>query len=116
MDGGTCSSVTRLGKHSIFTWAVLAILISAFSLTGPAFAGSVMGTPETHTTFELGPVTATTDIIGDGLAGNGPDWADIIDCSCVTVPCGATSGRTCALRDSDGDGTPDASEVWGGIG
>ncbi len=122
MDGGVCSRCMTRSRHPrnpFLVWAALAVLIPAISLLSlPAFAGSVMGQPESHTIFELGPTSAATNIIGDGAGPDvtGPDWADIIDCSCVVVPCGVTSGRNCALRDTDGDGTPDATEVWGGIG
>ncbi len=68
------------------------------------FVGSLL-TFQIYELFELGPNPPgeVTDILGDGVAGNGPDWGDIFD-------------EFGLPRDSDADGIPDYKQIFGGYG
>src|SRR5262245_14730592 len=50
-------------------------------------AGGPVGAVHDDSLFELGPTPAPpTNIVGDGVVANGPDWADIFNASGQVVP------------------------------
>lgn len=61
-------------------------LITALCLGGAALVAGTVYAVDDDGHFELGPVgSAVTDILGDGSAATGPDWADLFDANGLVV-------------------------------
>ena len=55
-------------------------IVGAFVAGTVLVAGGPAGAVHDENLFELGPTpTPPTNIVGDGVADNGPDWADIFN-------------------------------------
>ena len=55
-------------------------IVGAFAAGTVLVAGGPAGAVHDENLFELGPTpTPPTNIVGDGVADNGPDWADIFN-------------------------------------
>src|SRR6266567_4822082 len=77
-------TISKSNPRAKRRWLLLTVIVGTLSLVGAAVTVAV----HNDNLFELGPsgsspftATTATNILGDGITANGPDWADLFDSS-----------------------------------
>ena len=95
-------------------------IVGAFAAGTVLVAGGPAGAVHDDNLFELGPTpTPPTNIVGDGVADNGPDWADIFNADgTVNQAALASFGGVAASFEADPHSQRGATDAttFGGAG
>ena len=110
------TAVLRRARSRSLIVAVVGALAAGTVLVASGPAGAV----HDDNLFELGPTPAPpTNIVGDGVAANGPDWTDIFNASGGVIP-GAVEafGGVAASFEADANSAKGAADptTFGGAG